>query len=76
MSDKPNCYKCKHRGTLPGNAHSKCVHPDGQALTIKASQHGINSGWFVWPHNFDPVWLQACDGFTESAPVAADPCAG
>jgi hypothetical protein len=26
--DKPNCYKCKHRGTLPGSAHSKCNHPE------------------------------------------------
>ena len=24
---KPNCYKCKHRGTLPGSAHSRCRHP-------------------------------------------------
>jgi len=24
---KPDCYKCKHRGRLEGNAHSKCVHP-------------------------------------------------
>lgn len=25
--DRPNCYKCKHRGTLPGSVHSKCNHP-------------------------------------------------
>lgn len=25
---KPNCYKCKHRGSLPGSAHSKCRHPE------------------------------------------------
>lgn len=24
---KPNCYECAHRGTLPGDTHSKCVHP-------------------------------------------------
>lgn len=24
--DKPNCYQCKWRGTLPGDAHSCCRH--------------------------------------------------
>jgi len=19
--------------------------------------------WFIWPVNFDPVWLENCDGF-------------
>ena len=29
MDDKPNCYACKHRGTIPGDCHSCCRHPDG-----------------------------------------------
>ncbi len=33
------------------------------ALGIKANFHGIKNGWFVWPVNFDPVWLEHCDGF-------------
>lgn len=24
---KPNCYECKHRGSIPGDAHSCCKHP-------------------------------------------------
>ena len=92
---KPNCYKCAYRGSIPGNAHSKCLHPDIKVVTedpiaeifgmlgsrgisatgmnlgnelsgtlgIKGNQHGINSGWFNWPINFDPVWLESCDGF-------------
>lgn len=24
---KPNCYECKHRGGLVGDAHSECKHP-------------------------------------------------
>jgi hypothetical protein len=24
---KPNCYECKYRDNLPGNAHSQCRHP-------------------------------------------------
>lgn len=27
MPDKPNCYDCKHRRGLPGDAHSRCAHP-------------------------------------------------
>lgn len=24
---KPNCYQCQYRGEVPGDTHSKCVHP-------------------------------------------------
>ncbi len=24
---KPNCYECKYRGIVPGDAHSCCQHP-------------------------------------------------
>ena len=84
--DKPNCYECKYRGTIPGNAHSCCNHPElggksdnqfsamaatmtGKYLAAEAKlnvvgdPHGIKSGWFCWPANFDPVWLLACNGF-------------
>ena len=33
------------------------------ALNIRGDPHGIRRGWFVWPANFDPVWLKNCDGF-------------
>ncbi len=37
-------------------------------LGIKANYHGIKNGWFNFPFNFDPVWLEECNGFktTES----------
>lgn len=78
---KPNCYKCKHRGTVPGDAHSCCEYPGAKSgmfdffnpknmllatkLNIKADLHGIKMGWFMWPANFDPCWLENCDGFEE-----------
>ena len=34
-------------------------------LNIRANQHGIDKGWFVFPANFDPIWLENCDGFTK-----------
>jgi hypothetical protein len=32
-------------------------------LKIAAVPHGVRNGWFVWPVNFDPVWLEHCEGF-------------
>ena len=32
-------------------------------LGIKGNPHGIKNGWFCWPYNFDPVWLENCNGF-------------
>ena len=26
-SEKPDCYTCKHRGSVPGDEHSCCRHP-------------------------------------------------
>lgn len=75
----PNCYECKYRGNLPGSAHSRCNYPGtstnmfdffnpknkviAKELHIIGDFHGINMGWFMWPLNYDPVWLKNCDGF-------------
>lgn len=34
------------------------------ALRITAHEVGVARGWFLWPVDFDPVWLIHCDGFT------------
>lgn len=34
-------------------------------LNIKGHSTGIRRGWFNWPMNFDPVWLEECDGFSK-----------
>lgn len=34
-------------------------------LKIQGNEHGIRSGWFMWPANFDPTWLENCDGFKQ-----------
>ena len=38
-----------------------------RALKIRAADQGIRNGWFVWPVNFDPVWLEQCEGFEHKA---------
>lgn len=37
-------------------------------LRVTGAPIGVRNGWFLWPVNFDPVWLESCDGFT---PVGA-----
>ena len=47
---KPNCYKCIHRRSLPGDAHSSCDHPKagknknplGSMMAIFASVGKVN----------------------------------
>ena len=34
-------------------------------LNVTGNEHGIYKGWFNWPFNFDPTWLDTCDGFEE-----------
>ena len=34
-------------------------------LNIQAAVHGVVKGWFIWPVDFDPVWLRNCDGFED-----------
>jgi len=56
---KPDCYKCKYREEIQGDAHSSCK----LNAKVKADYHGIKNGWFNYPFNFDPLWLEECDGF-------------
>lgn len=77
---KANCYDCIYRGSVPGDTHSCCKFPGNKTglfdflnetntenmnkLHIQATQYGVLIGWFIWPINFDPVWIENCDGFT------------
>jgi hypothetical protein len=90
---KKKCSECIHEATIPGNCHSKCVHPELKDIwdhplselisisgknfgipfmlditagfNIRYNSYGFNNGWFQWPFNFDPVWLENCDKFEE-----------
>jgi len=69
MSD---CYKCKWRRSIPGDAHSECTpgYVDVTTVAILAiaklipvpyeDPHGVKNGWSMWPMNFDPVWIRNC----------------
>jgi len=63
MSDKPNCYTCQHVRNVPGDAHKSCVN---KTAKVQGNPIGIRQGYFFWPINFDPVWLESCDGYKEA----------
>jgi hypothetical protein len=56
---RSQCWTCKHRRSVPGNAHIECVRPD---VAMTGNPHGIQKGWFMYPLLFDPVWAtKLCD---------------
>jgi len=34
-------------------------------LNIKVHPYVVAQGWFNFPFNFDPRWLENCDGFEQ-----------
>lgn len=60
---KPDCYKCVHKLDIPGDAHSRCNNFNAN---VKGDPIGIKRGWFMWPLNYDPTWLQECNGFSDN----------
>lgn len=46
-------------GRLPGHTSQ------AGKLNVKGNPTGIKKGWFNWPYNFDPTWLESCDGFED-----------
>ncbi len=55
-------------GAMHSSSRTGPISGDLTPLKVKGNAHGIRSGWFMWPINFDPVWLEECDGFEEKAP--------
>ena len=55
------CYNCEYRQELPWSCHSRCSKDPSPK--VESDPHGIKEGWFNFPNNFDPVWLQKCNSF-------------
>lgn len=60
---RPNCYECIHRRAVPGDEHSSCENSEANVV---GNANARRNGWFMWPYNFDPLWLLSCDGFHAS----------
>ena len=58
MNNSEQCYNCKFRGTLYNSAHSKCNAEWRTPQEMpKGEDWGIKNGWFYFPYNYDPVWM-------------------
>jgi len=91
---KKNCYNCKFKGNIAGDAHISCNYPklnQTQKINISSlllitpeqgiqvlkdnfgfsvSTHPIVSGWFNFPINFDPNWIEGeCTKHSEQPDV-------
>ena len=42
------------------------IKVETKGIKVVGHPHGIKSGWFNHPFNFDPTWLVSCDGFSKS----------
>ena len=70
MKDKNNCYNCAYKGNVPGSAHSTCSFNfvKAEVQLPRANPHGISSGWFNFPIDFDPVWIEGeCKAFSKES---------
>ena len=62
-----DCHsKCIHLdigGEIMGLAMAAGVIKWPPKMNVSGNKHGIKNGWFNFPANFDPVWLETCNGF-------------
>lgn len=49
--------------TLHASRRGGPIDAKNGEITVKGNPHGIKKGWFMHPLNFDPVWLEECNGF-------------
>lgn len=66
------CYECKHKCSVPGNAHIRCEKPD---MDMTGAAHGKRNGWFYYPLLFDPVWMtKKCNNYESTENTTSQPC--
>lgn len=58
-------------GLLAGIGRTEpIVCPTTKLLGVVINPVGIQRGWANWPWNFDPTWIEKCNGYTQK--VEAD----
>lgn len=50
------CRDCKHRGSIPGDAHICCKADWSGRIPPAFQGKGVQIQWYKFPYNFDPVW--------------------
>jgi len=50
-------------GILAGVGRVAPVNVEAKGIKVVGNPLGIKRNWFNYPINFDPTWLESCDGF-------------
>lgn len=58
----PDCHECRYSEKTPWSHHLTCRC---KSAVVEGSEHGISHGWFCYPFDYDPIWLEFCDSFEE-----------
>ena len=67
---KAKCFECAYKGAKPGDAHTRCKYDWSKSkfMMPRGNPHGIRHGWYMFPLNYDPVWMQEeCQAFATEA---------
>ncbi len=63
LNQHNECWSCKSKRPVPGNAHIRCDNPDPE---MTGDKHGVEHGWFFYPGCFDPTWkTKMCTNFKQ-----------
>lgn len=77
MICKTNCHKCVHSksNAYVNSAHIQCIrywsyYKKRKDAHPKGAEHAIKNGWWDFPYDYDPVWMQEdCPGYQEKQPI-------
>ena len=72
---KTNCHKCVHSrsNSFVNSAHVHCAmywayYKKNKSAHPKGAEHAIKSGWWDFPYDYDPIWMQGeCERFEEKS---------
>ena len=67
IADQKNNPLAEMMAIFAGVGRATPIQGVSDKLHVKGSPAGIRRGWFNHPWNFDPVWLESCDGFEQKA---------
>ena len=64
------CQACGYKAGIPGDDHISCLFDWGKSWWVmpNGEAHGIAHGWYVFPFNYDPIWMrEECMAFSKEA---------
>lgn len=65
---KKSCHGCAFKMNNPSSAHIQCRFDWAQlgGEMPKGKDYGIQNGWYNFPWNYDPVWMDTeCKNFKQ-----------